>query len=94
MHKFYLLLADASVLYAFVFRQIRELILLKINLMIPFSVSPCEKEILMLLNKNILELLIWIVLVGILAQRIRNCFKFFKTILTDASTKNYSSESY
>lgn len=40
-----------------------------------------------------LELLIWIVLVGILAQRIENSFKFFKTILTDASRKKYSSES-
>lgn len=66
----------------------RELILLQINLLIPVSVSPHEKEILMLLNKNILELLIWIVLVDILAQRIRNCFKCFKTVLTDAATKN------
>lgn len=58
-----------------------------------FSLSLYEKETSVLLNKNILELLIWIVLVGILAQRIENSFKFFKTILTDASRKKYSSES-
>lgn len=58
MCKFYLLLPNGSVLHGFLFKQIRELILLNINLMIPFSVPPHEKEILMLLNKNILELLI------------------------------------
>lgn len=91
MRKFYLLLANVCVLHGFVFRQMRELILLQINLMIPVSVSPREKETLMLLNRSILELLIWIVLVSILAQRIRNWFKCFKTALTDAITK--SSES-
>lgn len=91
--KLLLLLADATLLHGFLFEQMRKLILLRSSLMILFSVSSCGKKILMLLNKTILELLIRIVLVGILAHRIRNCLKFFTTILSDGAKENYSSES-
>ena len=70
-HKFYLLLANVSVLHGFLFKQIRELIPLKINLMIPFSVSHHEIEIVMLLNRKCRAINMNCV-VGILAQRFRN----------------------
>lgn len=89
----YLLLANVTLLHHFLFKHMRKPILLQSSPMMLFSVSSCGKKILMLLNKTMLELLIRIVLVGILAQRIRNCLKFFATLLSDAATENYSSES-